>query len=748
MFKTLNDDRRFIERKYHDPDKPFDPYNRMAYHGWDADRSTGLSVDEIKDGLIQVAEKYAETSHEIQKARAVEYVLDNTRIDVNDRDYFPLIYTWGREIGATTVRKWQREVFDETIPEIKPVYDLFNESGASTMWPDFDHVIPDWDSILSLGFAGLKNRAETYRKKLIETQGTLTESQTAYFDGIEIEYAAILRFIERFYRVSLTKTGTKTALVSNAFKTLSTGAPTDIFEALMTMYLYFMISESVDHYQVRSLGSGLDSTLYRFYKNDLERGKFSRDEIKEFLGYFFMQWSAIGNYWGQPFYLGGTDRDGNTKINNLSYDIIDVYSELGIYNPKIQIKYNDKLPVDFLHKIFDGIRRNIGSYVFSCEKGMIQAVMRYGATYDEAREHDISGCYETRVKANEVSTSSGYINALKAIEYVFSDGFDKRIGKQVGIKTGNVAEFETFEAFYEAFLKQWTYFIETSLHVAGRFEKYLGYINPSSLYSATIEGSVKQGKDAYQSGVKFNNSNLLCCGFASAVDSVLAVKELVFEKKETSLKELKAALDNDWQGYELLQLKARNRTRKYGNGDKIADETAQAMAEFFTLKVNGRPNARGGVYKAIMHSAMQFVFQGEKTAATPDGRKAGDEESKNASPSVGADRNGATALITSAVRLQPPLFTESFCVDVMLHPSATQGEDGFAAMKGLLDVYYHNDGQSIQFNVCDAETLRDAQVRPEKYANLQIRVCGWNVLWNNLSKAEQDAYIRRAENIA
>ncbi len=118
--------------------------------------------------------------------------------------------------------------------------------------------------------------------------------------------------------------------------------------------------------------------------------------------------------------------------------------------------------------------------------------------------------------------------------------------------------------------------------------------------------------------------------------------------------------------------------------------------------------------------------------------------SKNASPSIGADRNGATALLASAIKLNPPSYTESFCIDVMLHPTAVQGQDGLVAMKSLLDVYLKNGGMSLQFNVFNADTLRDAQANPEKYENLQVRVSGWNVLWNNLPKEQQDAYIARA----
>jgi formate C-acetyltransferase len=747
MFKSFNIDRKFIEGKYHKVDEPFNPYKRKAYHGWDCPESTGLSVDDIKNGLVQIAEEYKNQSHEVRKARAIEYVLKNTRIDISEHDYFPLLYTWNREIGATTIIKWKAEMFNTLIPEITPIYKLFNESGAVAMWPDFDHVIPDWNSVLSLGFVGLKDRAAAYRDKLLKEQGSLTKEQSAYFDGIEIEYGAIISFVDRLYKLSLEKKNDKAELMQKGLLALSKGAPTNIYEAMLLMYLYFMISESVDWYQVRSLGNGLDCSLLPFYENDLKNGTFTREEMKELLAYFMMQWSAIGNYWGQPFYLGGSDKNGKTKVNNLTRDIIDVYSELGIYNPKIQIKYNDNIPLDLLNKILSNIRQNKGSYVFSCEPGMIKAIMSYGASWEEAQDFDIRGCYETGVRANEVSTASAYVNVLKAVEYAFSEGFDKRIGKQVGVKTPEIKNTTTFEEFYNIFIAQWSYLIETSIDISKQFEQYLSYVNPSSMYSATIEYSLKQGKDAYQSGVKFNNSAILNCGFASAVDAIMAVYELIFEKQITNFEELKSALDNNWVGYEKLLIKAKRCVHKYGNGDTLADCYAEVLARYYAMKVGNRPNARGGVYKPIMHTAMQFVWQGEKTLATPDGRKTGEEMSKNASPSIGADRNGATALLASAIKLNPTSYTESFCIDVMLHPTAVQGEDGLIAMKGLLDVYLKNDGMSLQFNVFNADTLRDAQANPEKYENLQVRVCGWNVLWNNLPKEQQDAYIARAENI-
>lgn len=742
----LEKDRKFIENKYHMTNEPFNPYNRMAYHGYDYDVSTGMDDDEIKAGLKNLYEKIKDLPHPVAKAYAVKYTLDNTRIDVNEHDYFVGFYSVNRLASAIGQWKWYGEVFDKIIPKTKALIDDMNNSGAVTVWPDFDHVVPDWNSLLTLGFSGIVERVKSYRQKHAEG-GTLADEAAAYFDGMEITYRAVIDVIDRLYKYALTQNHGKAKRIADCLKHIRDGAPTNIYEAMQLIYIYFMVSECFDGYQVRSLGNGLDGSLYPFYKNDLKNGTFTRDEIGELIGYFLMQWSAIGNFWGQPFYMGGTDTNGGTKYNDLSADILDVYDRLGIYNPKIQIKVNENTPDKILFKVFDMIRRGHSSFVFCCEPGMVRAVMSYGASYEEALNMDIRGCYETGVRADEVSTVAGYVNALKPIEYVFSNGFDKRLAKQFGLKTGELGELKTFDIFYNAVLRQWENLIEMTVGVSDSYEKYLGTINPSNMYSATVERSLERGRDAYQSGVKFNNSAILNCGFASLVDSVMTVKEFVYDKKEVSLAELKNALDNNWKGYEPLHTKIRKSCHKYGNSDTTADVYSQAMAAYFAMKVNNRPNARGGVYKAIMHSAMQFIEQGKLTSATPDGRYDGDEISKNASPSVGMDKNGVTALINSALCVKPYIYPESFCLDIMLHPTAVEGDGGLGIMKALLFAYMNGGGMSIQFNVFSIDTLKDAQKNPQKYQNLQVRVCGWNVLWNNLSEKEQNSYIARAENI-
>jgi formate C-acetyltransferase len=744
MFLTLSQDRPFLENKYHRTNEPFDPFRRMAYHGHDYDPNTGLDDDGIRQGLQQLSETCRGLPHPVAKARAVAYVLDNTRIDVSEHDYFIGLYSWGRLIAPTTLTAWHREVFAEHLPGLQDRLSQYKQSGAFTAWADYDHAVPDWQALFELGFSGILDRARRYRRAH-EAKAPLTPEQTAFFDAIAIEYEAILRLLDRLEQYAQSRPHAKAAKVAACLHRLRDGAPQNTYDVLQLIYLFFMICECVEHYQVRSLASGFDVMLYPYYRRDLEQQTFSQEELNDLIGCFLMQFSAIGNYWGHPLYIGGTDEAGASLVNPLSYAILDIYDTLGIYNPKIQVKVNRNTPDAFVVKILDMIRRGHNSLVFVCEPGLVRSMMSLGVTYTEARTCDIKGCYEFSVRAGEVSTAPLYLNLLKPICLVLQNGRDRLTGAQIGLTTGELEDLRTFDDFYAAYLRQLAFILETGMQAADAFERYLDVINPAPMFSATIEHSLQVMRDAYATGSKYNNTVVLHTGFASAVDSLMVVKYLVYDSAALSLIELKTALDQDWNGYERLRAQALNCPHKYGNQDQLADLYATALSRWLC---NMRPNARGGVYKAAIHSARMFIDFGQTTEATPDGRKLGEELSKNASPVIGMDTRGVTALVQSATQLDPTTYTEDFNLDVMLHPSAVQGEEGLKAMKAILDTYMQQYGLAIQFNVFDSQTLRDAQINPERYKNLQVRVCGWNVLWNNLSRAEQDAYILRSERIA
>ena len=745
MFKTLLADRETIENKYHKTTEKYNFMNRFDYHGYDYDEKTGLAEEILKQKLSEYAKELDGIAHPIAKAKLFAYVLDNTMIDINEHDYFIGFYSWGRIITPLTVEKWRGEV-DRQFPEQARTIHELTLSGAIHGWLDYDHTIPDWDSLMTLGFSGILERARNSYKSHLEN-GTLTQKKEDFFKGIEIEYEAILRFIDRLYKHSLSKEFEKASTISECLKNLRDGAPKTTFDVLQLIYIYFMLSESVDHYQVRSLGFGLDCTLLPFFKNDIESGKFTKDELCELIGYFLMQWSAIGNYWGQPFYLGGKTAQKKTVVNELSYIILDIYDKLGLYNPKIQIKINDDTPKDFVLKALDMIRHGNTSIVFCNDDAIIKALMSRGATYEQACDSAISGCYEYNIKNKGIGISAIYPGLLKPISLVIDSGFDTMTSKQIGLKTKNVCEIESFEEFYHLYLLQTEYVITNFAKAISAMETQIQNINPSLMFSATNPYCVSSLTDALDSGIK-NDSGFVVSGLGSAVDALMAVKELVFDKKVITLSELKEALDNNWQGYEKIRLMAANSRLKYGNGNECADMYAAAIVKKISDLLPTLTNGHGEKYSYIeLHSAKAYTMQGDRIKATPDGRFLGQETSKNASPSPGADRSGITALIKSVTTIDTVLCNSGACLDAMLHPSAVQGEDGLCALYSVVETYRKKGGHSIHFNIFNPELLKDAQIHPENYKNLQVRVCGWNILWNDMNKTEQDEYIKRAENI-
>ena len=235
-------DRSYLENKYHKTDEPFNPFERMAYHGYAFDESTGLDDEGIRQGLHDLEPEIASLAHPVANAKAVSYVLANTRIDVNEHDYFVALYSLNRLACPITQYKWNNEVFSKTLPDIGPVMQKMCDSGAATIWPDFDHVVPDWEAVLSLGFPGLLERVRLYRQKYTQN-GSLDTDKAAFFDGMILTYSAIIDLIDRLYRYAKTKTFAKATQIADCLLHIRDGAPQNIYEAMQVIFLYFLLSE-------------------------------------------------------------------------------------------------------------------------------------------------------------------------------------------------------------------------------------------------------------------------------------------------------------------------------------------------------------------------------------------------------------------------------------------------------------------------------------------------------------------------
>ena len=737
LYQDFDRDREYLVNKFRKP--AFDP-------------STGKSNEEITAGFLELAERLEVQSvpRPVIKARCFEYVCRNMRIDVDPHDYFPGFGPWDRRkrILRPLLDKWNREIDFGVNREINDIVNRRNAAGLHLLWKDFDHSVPDWDSLVNLGFPGLRARAAEYRKKH-EVDGTLTPEAAAHFDAMEITVKALLDTLGRLIDFAREKHpgDPRIAEEIGCLEQLRSGPPRDFYEVLQLIYLQFYFSEYIDHMQVRSLGGNLDVLLLPFYRRDLQEGRVTPEKIRELMTCFLMQWGSIDNYWGHPFYLGGTGADGETLYNEVSYLILDVIGELAIPTPKIQLKIAGNTPLELLDRALTMVRDHHCSLTFVSEKSIRRALMGMGFTGEDARTCHIFGCYEFTPRSALNVTASSIINVLKNIELVFNDGLDRRTGFSFGCGAAKLEEIKTFDEFYRAFLAYLDENVETLIRCTTENEQYLDRINPAPLYSLTIRDCLEKGIDGYARGNRFNLTQIQIAGIGSTVDALMAVKKYVFDTHELTLPEFRDILNRNWEGAEILRRRILHDRMKYGNGIEEVDRYAEIIIHFIAGKINRRPNARNGFYIASGHAARTFITMGKLTGATPDGRLAGEELSKNLSPTMGADTNGVTALIRSATTIDSIDLPGDFPLDVMLHPTSVQGAEGLTALKRLIFAYFERHGIDIQFNVFNAAELEEAQKHPEKYANLQIRVCGWNVRFVELAKTEQDTYIMRAKNI-
>ncbi|OGV51952.1 MAG: hypothetical protein A2017_04825 [Lentisphaerae bacterium GWF2_44_16] len=721
-------DREYIDHKFIDP----------SFY----DESPGLSPQESNSHLQRLFLEDQKLSHALAKAKAFHLVLEQVKIRMSKHDWFPGIATFPERLLLTIRDHWGAEVraIAFSLDEQAEI-DQLNRTRLIQLRVDYDHCVPDWDAVLQLGFAGLLERAEEYEAQ----RSSPTPEQRNYFEAIRIEYLAILAFLDRLVaEAEKCSESPRKAKQVSALRQLRCGAPRDTYEALLQIWLYHQLSEYVDLIQTRSLGN-LDRVLYPYFRQDIDSGQYTKKDIREFFRYFMYQFAAIHHWAGHPFYFGGTNPDGSSTVNELSYLILDEYDQMEIYSPKLQIKVSENTPVDFVKKALDMIRRGHNSIVFVGEPCIESTMLKLGYSEAEARTADIKGCYEYCVRGETIETAPITVNAAKVIGLTLHNGIEPISGQKLGVETGAPENFATFQQFYNAFLKQIFSLYDRSIAYSERLESRLDQINPAPMLSATFQSSLERAEDGYAKGARHNNSNLWICAPATAADSLTAIKHWVYDQKILTLKELTAILDANWKDHEALRRQILYDSEKFGNNLDEPDKMAKDITEAIARRYHGKPNGRGGFYTVSLHSSNRFIQWAENVEATPDGRRKGEELSKNMSPTQGAAKNGATALIASVLKLDSSLFMANLPVDVMLHPSEVSGDNGLAAMYALLMTYVKNFGHAIHFNVMDSQTLRRAQKEPEKFRDLQVRVCGWNVLWNSMEKKEQNAYILQAK---
>lgn len=712
---------------------------RQYEDGWNTE--SGKEPAELYKEALKIEKNLAGEPKITVKARIIEHLLDNAMLSVNPHEWF------ADRINDGGIMLRLRQAWQESInSSAMSVYIEKNKEAqqclAYTGDVDFGHTSPDWDAVMRLGLTGLIDRLNNNNAiNLSADQMVFREAAVSVLEAVR-RYAARLADEAEKY----TGKAEKSSLTAANLRALINRPPQTLTEAFQLAFIYYQVQHHIEGENLRSLG-GLDRLYYRFYKSDIEKGLYTEEQEREFIRDFLWKFRAKKIEANIPFFLCGRDPLGNDATNDLTYIILEEYIGLNIQDPKIHIRCHEKLPERIIRMVMSSVRNGKNSFVFMNDEIVEKALRAIGEEPRDTREYTVIGCYESAAAGKEIPcTCNGRINIPKAVEAAIFDGIDPLTGKLIGEKTEKI--HTSFEKFYKAVIGQLKYFADKCMELISGYEKYYPEINPAPLLSSTMAECAEKYTDAYSGGAKYNNSSINAFGIATAIDSLIAVKKAVFEEKLLSLEEFGVILKNNWVGSEKLRRRCSDIYPKYGNNNAEADSLTVRLVKDLSGLINGKPNGRGGVFRYGMFSIdWRFPF-GEKTGATPDGRFAGSTLSKNMSAGEARDINGVTSLINSVTKIDFTGIPNGTALDLVLHSSAAAGEDGMSAMTGLLKAFLNSGGLALQMNILDPAVLRKAQETPEKYASLQVRLCGWNVYFVNLSKKEQEEFIRQAERAA
>ena len=695
-----------------------------------ADPNTGLDNDALRAGVKRIAEESGwksgrEDWYDVA-ARCFDYLVDNVAIGFSKYDLFPAISAWNRHQRPMRAILWDHaeDVDNRHSPGLREAIAKMSAEGRAKIGKDFDHSAPDWVDILRLGFPGMKARADSYTQ------------DTPFYRAERRAAAAMMRFLDRLVETARKHPDAGSPRLRRAIASLErlrVGPPQSVFDIMQFTMVYFILSEPLNYFQVRTFDN-IDVRWWPYYQADIAAGRTTEEQFREDFHHFLWQFGSIDNYYGHPIYLGGTNRDGSTAYNPLSMIILDVVEKTALPTPKFQLKMAKNTPDEIWRKSLDMLRKHCPLCLMS-EENMARSMKPVGLTDEECRDLLIWGCFEYLPRAKGNCTCATRIYLPQPVIELMGKAADG------GFAPGT---FKEFKSEYYRILHATT---DRTLELVRETERHLAEVNPALMLSLAVGSAMEKGVDAFSLGYRYNYTAISECGFATAVDSLLAIKEFVYDRKVVSLKELGCILAADWKGHEELRLRMKNSKLKWGCGNPEADKLAKEVIETFTSRIVGKPNSRGGKFVCYGLNSKSFVSAGMAAGATPDGRRNGDHYSKNMAPSVGAETEGVSGSIKSYGSIAPENFPCGSIYDMMIHPSIVEGDKGLDVFRMIIERFFAVGGVAANINVVSPETLRDAQKHPEKYENLQVRVAGWNIRWNDIPRKEQDEYIARIETV-
>ncbi len=629
-------------------------------------------------------------------------------------------------------------------------------SGAGEFSPGFR------DIVFKKGFKGIKHDAQKKLEKLSFLNQE--DHQKIYFlraveetcDGVML---LAQRYAELARDMALTENDRKRkkelSHIAEICSRVPANPPETFHEALQTIWMVqvaLFLEENAP-----SLSPGrIDQYLWPYYKEDSDKGRFSKEKAEELMYCFLLKFNEIPwllNEFAAMYYagymafqnvvVGGQTRDGSDATNELSYLILDCSQNLKLYQPSLAARIHSQSPPDYLAKIAEVIKVGIGFPAIHFDDVTIKMLLSLGVALEDARDYCIYGCVEPSVSGVFYRwTEVCYANFPSAVEFALTNGVQRITGKKLGIETGDPAEFKTFREFEYAVKAQLKNLIDVAAIATHVAQKVHRDILPKPLASSLMDACIESGNSLMRGGAKYNSGpGIVFAGTADYADSLAAVKKVVFDDGNVTMKALCTALAENFEGHEKIH-KLLKAAPKYGNGDNYVDNFAKDIIDYTSHELQKQKTLYAHMALGTL-PVSSHVPQGLNIGALPSGRKLKAPLADGISPGQGNDILGPTAVIKSVDTINQEASTVGVLHNMKITPDLLAGKRGVSNFIALLRTHDQMGGGQIQFNCVDRNKLLAAQESPNDYRSLLVRVAGYSAFFAELCKEIQDEIISR-----
>lgn len=669
----------------------------------------------------------------------------------------------------------------------------FGNCGATS-----GHLVIGYDAVMKKGWKGIYAEIENAYQKL--SPAAKNDKQGAELRAM-LTAATLPRDLGAEYSKLLLKMAEQEPDPQRKFELQNMAAnltrvpweaPQTFWEAVQSLWLSHMLVMSDENYPGPGDSFGrIDQYLFPFWQKSLEQGmerEFGKEILKCFwvhCNYAYDAMIRTGNQgitagYGQLFTISGVGAGGKDMTSDLTYAILEVIDEMSpILEPKPNVRLHRGTPEKLLDKVVDMVASSQGApFLLNFDERSMAGMMLEGRKagmekyINENTVFDYApvGCLENTMAGNDRSgTVDNNLNLLKAVELTLTGGYDMHpyvdsiTGKAepltlVGAATGDPRTFITWESFWQAYTVQVQAIIKRSVELYEKSESVRASYFPTPYLSCLIKGCAEKGMDITEGGAELNFVTIEAVTYATTVDSLLAVKYLVYDKHACTMDELIRALRDNWVGHEKLQALALYKAPKYGRDDDLSDAMAKQVMDQWTEETwKYKTTSTQRQFRPGMLSWNYWIAYSDILPASPNGRAKGKFLSNAICPSNGADINGPTANVNSVGKALGGK-TEAGKGDwldyfnslpnggshtITFNPSILRDPEHREKFKAFLHGYIENGGTALQINMLDADLLRDAQQHPDDYRHLLVRVTGYNAYFTTIGKELQDEIIAR-----